>query len=429
MPREITKREAAEQVARTLRDAGHVALFAGGCVRDMLLGREPKDFDVAADAKPEQVRRLFRRTVEVGAAFGVVRVMIGPHQIEVAAFRTDLAYADGRHPTGVRFADAQADAARRDFTVNGMFLDPPTGEVIDYVGGRPDLAARVLRAIGRAEDRFAEDRLRMLRAVRLATVLDFVVEPATAEAVRRHAHEIVSISAERVREELARTLGHARRADGARMLWDFWLVEHVLPQAFADYAAAKAAPPELIAGLAALPATAAWDTALAVMVKGVPPETGWDDAGMAVRRAGAAARAETIEALAQRLALTRPERTRTEFLVRNRWELDDAGRHDLAWKKRLFARAHFAELVDFHRAGAAEFPPGRPDAEQAIALWQGLTPAEIKPSPLVTGDDLLSMGVPAGPAIGRLLERLYDEQLNGTLASRAAALERARAMK
>jgi poly(A) polymerase len=418
--------EAAVEVARRLREAGFQSLFAGGCVRDRLLGRVPKDYDVATDARPEQVRKLFRRTVEVGAAFGVVRVMIGPHQVETATFRTDLGYADGRHPTAVRFADARADAARRDFTVNGMFLDPLTEEVVDYVDGRRDLAAGVVRAIGNADDRIAEDRLRMLRAVRLATVLEFTVEPATAEAIRRHAGEIMSISAERVRDELARTLGHPRRAEGVRLLWDLGLVEPILPEAFADYGRPATVPEGLAAAVASLPAEAAWDVALALMVKGPAPATDWDDAGMTLRRAAAAQRADSVEELGRRLALTRPERIRIEFLIRNRCELDDSGRHDLAWKKRLFARPHFAELVDFHRACRAERPAGPAAADEAIALWRSLTPEQIKPTPLVTGSDLLTMGMSAGPALGALLERLYDAQLNGELVQRSAALDQAR---
>src|SRR3984957_1222976 len=191
-------------IVRRLRDAGHVAYLAGGCVRDMLRGVEAKDYDIATSARPEEVQRLFSKTVAVGAHFGVICVLDGGRQFEVATFRSDGAYIDGRHPEAVTFSSPREDAERRDFTVNGMFYDPVAGEVIDFVGGRADLERRVLRAIGDAGSRFREDRLRMLRAVRFATVLEFEIDPATWEAVQRLALEIHAVSAERIREELVR---------------------------------------------------------------------------------------------------------------------------------------------------------------------------------------------------------------------------------
>ena len=199
-------RDDAVTVVGTLRAAGHVAYFAGGCVRDTLLGRVPKDYDVATDAPPDRVRRLFRNTQAVGAAFGVVLVRVRRTPIEVATFRTDGAYTDGRRPDSVRFATAEEDAKRRDFTINGLFLDPMTNEVIDHVGGRADLDAKLIRAIANPDERFAEDHLRLLRAIRFAARLGFEIEPATADAIRRHAGELSRISPERVTDELRRIL-------------------------------------------------------------------------------------------------------------------------------------------------------------------------------------------------------------------------------
>src|SRR4051794_30518521 len=201
---ETTMEKAARKIARRLHEAGHTAYFAGGCVRDLLRGQVPKDFDIATDATPEVVQKIFPRTYAVGAHFGVIVVLENGFQFEVATFRSDGVYLDGRHPSEVHFATAKEDAARRDFTVNGMFFDSAANEIIDFVGGQKDLEAKLIRAIGEPAQRFAEDRLRMLRAVRFATVLDFQIDPATWEAVVADAPFINQVSAERIREELVR---------------------------------------------------------------------------------------------------------------------------------------------------------------------------------------------------------------------------------
>src|SRR5437762_10963392 len=198
--------EAARKVAARLRDAGHIAYFAGGCVRDMVRGLTPKDYDIATDARPEVVQKIFPRTYAVGAHFGVILVLENNFQFEVATFRSDDAYIDGRHPSAVHFSSPEEDAKRRDFTINGMFYDPVAEKVIDFVGGRADIAAKLLRAIGDPAQRFAEDRLRMLRAVRLATVLDYKIDAKTWDALVASAVSINEISAERIRDELVRIL-------------------------------------------------------------------------------------------------------------------------------------------------------------------------------------------------------------------------------
>ncbi|PYJ85584.1 MAG: phosphohydrolase, partial [Verrucomicrobia bacterium] len=206
--------QSAREIVRRLRAAGHVAYYAGGCVRDLLSGQPAKDFDVATDARPDVVQKIFPRTYAVGAHFGVIVVLENGFQFEVATFRSDGAYIDGRHPVEVHFASAEEDAARRDFTINGMFFDPEKEEVIDFVGGRGDLERRLIRAIGDPAQRFAEDRLRMLRAVRFATVLGFEIDAATWDAVVASAPSIVQISAERIREELVKIFLSPNRARG-----------------------------------------------------------------------------------------------------------------------------------------------------------------------------------------------------------------------
>src|SRR5881397_61630 len=204
----------AREVAARLRESGHTAYFAGGCVRDMVRGLTPKDYDIVTDARPEAVQRLFPQTVAVGAHFGVILVLENGFQFEVATFRSDEAYIDGRHPSAVHFSSPEEDAKRRDFTINGMFYDPVAEEVIDFVGGRADIAAKVVRAIGDAAQRFAEDRLRMLRAVRFATVLDYKIDSQTWDALVANAASVNKISAERIREELARIFLSPNRMRG-----------------------------------------------------------------------------------------------------------------------------------------------------------------------------------------------------------------------
>ncbi len=230
-----TEREFAVEVVRRLRDAGCEALWAGGCVRDELLGQAPKDYDVATSAPPDQVRRLFRRTVAVGEAFGVVEVLgprteSGPLKVQVATFRSDGVYSDGRRPDAVTFSSAREDAERRDFTINGMFFDPLGNLLIDYVGGQEDLRNRMLRAIGDPARRIAEDKLRMLRAVRLAARFDFAVDRATADAIGRMAPEIVVVSAERVADEFRKMLVDRHRARAMRLFMDLGLAQPLLPE-------------------------------------------------------------------------------------------------------------------------------------------------------------------------------------------------------
>ena len=232
----MTEKQFATQVVHKLRNAGFQALWAGGCVRDQLLGLSPQDYDVATDATPEQVQKLFPRTYAVGASFGVIEV-IGrrkrsgpPLRVQVTTFRTEGPYSDGRHPDHVRFATAREDALRRDFTINGMFFDPVSGQVIDYVGGQADLQAGILRAIGNPAERFAEDKLRMLRAVRFAARFELEIEPSTAAAIRAMADQIRTVSAERIAEELRKMLTDRHRVRAMELMWQMGLVHPLLPE-------------------------------------------------------------------------------------------------------------------------------------------------------------------------------------------------------
>ncbi len=390
--------EPAVRIVRRLRESGHEALLAGGCVRDLLLDREPKDYDVVTDARPDRVCDLFRRTRRVGAQFGVVLVRSRGVWVEVATFRSDGDYADGRHPSSIRFGDAQADALRRDFTINGMFLDPLSGEVIDYVGGRDDLRRRLVRAIGEPARRFAEDHLRMLRAVRFAVVLGFEIEPATLAAIRAHADRLARIAAERIREELERMLSHPDRARALDLLRETGLLDALWPEARWTAGQIDAARDRL----ADLPAGASFTAALAMLLADRGPEQ--------------AAR------ICRQLAMSNEQTHRVRWLVEHQRDLDDPDALRLADLKRLLAHPAFADLCDMARARCARTPGGRERLARLEARIAAIPPDRIAPPPLVTGDDLLARGVRPGPIYKRVLDALYTRQLDEELTDRTQAL-------
>ena len=396
----------AASVAATLTDAGHVALFAGGCVRDRLLGERPKDFDVATDAPPPRVRELFgkRRTLAVGESFGVIVVLPdrkrfpNAQQVEVATFREESGYADGRRPDAVRFSTPQADAQRRDFTVNGLFEDPATGEVIDHVGGVADLEARVLRAIGDPAERMAEDKLRLLRAVRFAATLGFALDPATANAVRTQADGLPSVSGERIGAEMRRVLSDPSRVRGATLLEELGLLAQVAP------------------AIAALPESGRGRTRRALGHLG--------DAPVPFPLALAAFLIEVGDAgdTATRWRLSNAEAQRTADLLNDAGALAGFDALPPHRKKRLLARDHAADLIALTRA--ARLADGAPtdDADAAAAFLAATPRADLAPPPLLTGADLIAAGMKPGPEFKRLLEKAYDAQLDGEVTTTRDAL-------
>ncbi len=395
-------KDAALDIVRRLRDAGHVALFAGGCVRDMLMRRRPADYDVATDATPDQIIPLFRRTRKVGVQFGVVLVGVGPHWIEVATFRTDADYRDGRRPTAVHFTTPRNDALRRDFTINGMFYDPIAREVVDHVGGRRDLSRRLIRAIGDPSRRFAEDHLRMLRAVRFAARLGFRVEPRTLNAIRRHARHIVRVSAERIGEELRLILTHPGRAVAWRLIADTDLLPHLWTGADATAARVR----ETGARLAALPADSSFELGLAAVLLHAAPHD--------VRHACAA------------LRTSNRTRDTVAWLCAQCPRLDKPDALTLADVKLLMARPAFEDLLALFSADlrAARRPLA---AHRRLVRRAAAVPADrVAPPPLLTGDDLHHMRVPQGPIYRDVLDRVYYAQLNEEIADRAAACALAR---
>jgi len=401
-------RQFAIVVVDRLRAAGHEALWAGGCVRDELLGRTPADYDVATSARPERVRDVFghRRTLAVGAAFGVITVL-GPRgagQVEVATFRSDAAYTDGRHPAGVTFTDAREDALRRDFTINGLFLDPVSGEVHDHVGGRADLSAGIVRAIGNATLRFGEDHLRMLRAVRFAAVFGFALEEQTQAAIVRMAHLATTVSPERIAAELRAMVARPGRRRALELLDQTGLARELLPEvAPAEGAAAQAAWHEAARVIDALdePDLA---SALAILTAALPPET--------PGRIGA------------RLRLSTRDLKTAGWLHEAVAFVADAGDLDQRpWSELQPWLAHDAAflLADVLRARAA-CGHGSAATARWVAEKLRLPRTELDPPPLLTGHELLAAGVPAGRAVGETLAALRSLQLDGGLATRDAAI-------
>jgi len=399
------QRRFAEEVVRKLRAAGFEAYWAGGCVRDQLLGRRPADYDVATDALPPEIRRLFgrRRTVAVGAAFGVITVL-GPRgagQIEVATFRSDDTYSDGRHPDSVRFSDARQDALRRDFTINGLFYDPVEEEVIDFVGGQEDLVRGVIRAIGDPGERFAEDKLRLVRAVRFAAAFGFELEHRTLAAIRRMAPQITVVSAERISTELHRMLVEPNRGRAVRLLVETGLAAAILPEIV----------PADEAGRRRL------DDTLATIDRFEEPSFPLVLAALLYAQVD---RTQAVD-VCRRWRLSNKETDRVCWLVEHHAALK--GARSARWS--ALQRVLVAEGIDDLLALAEAAAGGGCGNPEEVAWCRSVLerPRELlDPPPLLTGDDLIRHGVPTGPQYRVLLERVRDAQLDGEVQTKADAL-------
>lgn len=401
-------RDDATEVVRRLRGEGHVAYFAGGCVRDLLLGLEPKDYDVATDAHPAKVRSLFRQTQAVGQAFGVILVRLGKSVVEVATFRSDGRYLDGRRPEEVRFTTAEEDAKRRDFTINGLFLDPLDGDrVIDHVGGRADLDARLLRAIGQPEARFEEDHLRLLRAVRFASRFGLTYEAQTAKAIGHHAPQLTRISPERIGEELRLMLSAPTKHRAFAALREFGLWEIVLRfikrpagagvDAMAHVRPERATPFAL--SLAAAITSHYW-----------PDGEGREIFDKRVVR-------EFVHGLRTSLRFSNDVSDGLEGTLEGVGVLLTPHALSVAQKKRFLARPT-AGLSRELLAALAACGQYQEHAELLEADLAELEQTEFAPLPLVTGDDLTAAGLKPGPAFKRILDAVYDAQLEGRVTTK-----------
>jgi poly(A) polymerase len=424
----------ARKIVQRLRDAGHVAFYAGGCVRDMLRGVSPHDYDIATSARPEQVQELFRRTFDVGAHFGVIVVHEDGRDFEVATFRNDGAYLDGRRPESVVFSSPEEDAMRRDFTVNGMFFDPLKGEVIDYVGGEDDLIQRRLRAIGDAAARFREDRLRVLRAVRFATVLGYEIDPATWDAICASASQIHEVSAERIREELVKTLAHPNRLRGFDLLDQSGLLQQIIPEfeALKGCTQPEQFHPEgdvfvhtrAMVGLLP-PVEASVPLVFSVLLHDIakPPTRTIDPDGRIRFNGHDKLGAQMTAVIMERLRFSRAEIDATVEAVDQHMVFKDVQNMRVAKLKRFMARPNFEDEMELHRVDCTSSHGYLDNYEYIRARQEEFANEPLIPEPLITGDDLIALGLKPGPRFKEILEAVQSRQLEGTLTTSEAAVD------
>jgi poly(A) polymerase len=432
----MTPRELANSICEKLRASEHDALLVGGCVRDLLLGREPSDYDVATDATPDEVITMFPQSIAVGAQFGVILVPRDGFKVEVATFRADVGYSDGRHPDSVVYADTpQEDVQRRDFTINGLLMRHDSGEVLDYVGGQADLRAGVIRAIGEPDRRFHEDKLRLLRAVRFAARFGFEIEPATLEGIRRHAREITQVSAERVREELTKLLTEGAARRGFELLDDTDLLQAILPEVAAFKGVEQ--PPQFH------PEGDVWiHTRLMIeqLPAGVSPTLAW---GVLLHDVGKPATFRSAEETGDRIRfdghvdvgvrLTQDITRRLRFsnedseqivaLVANHMRFKDVEHMRPSTLKRFVRLPRFEEHLELHRLDCLSSHRRLESYGFVRRTLAETSPEQIRPVRLLTGDDLLEMGYEPGPLFREILNAVEDAQLEGQIKSKEEARE------
>ena len=385
-------------VLKRLDEAGHQALLAGGCVRDMLLGRRCSDYDLATSASPREVRRLFKRVLMIGAKFGVVMVIHNHRQVEVTTFRSDLSYSDGRRPDAVRFTTAKQDARRRDFTINGMFYDPRADEVIDYVGGRDDLQRRVIRTIGSPDRRFAEDYLRMIRAVRFAVRLDFTIDRATARAIGKHARKISTISGERICDELSKMLSCKSAGLAIETLGRVGLAPAVLGELFE--------------------VEDRWDRA----VQRIHAVSARRDVVLAMAALLGELAPNVISRIVRRWGASNELKNALRWLAENMGRWREAADTRLCNFKRLMANEHFDRLLILWRFEERAAEGHDKLCRRIAARAKSIPPDQVAPKPMVTGSDLMKMGLSEGVRLGQIASDLYNAQLNEEFDSRRQAL-------
>jgi poly(A) polymerase len=438
----LTAKQHATDIVRTLRAHGHQAYLAGGCVRDLLLSREPADYDVATDATPRQVTQIFPQTFTVGEQFGVVLVPEPDRNtaedtprvaVEVATFRSDVGYSDGRHPDEVRFSqDPREDVQRRDFTINGMMMDPANNEILDFVGGRADLQAGIIRAIGDPERRFTEDKLRMLRAVRFAARFDFKIDPATLEAIKKLTPTINQVSCERVREELTKMLTEGR----ARRAFELLDLSALLPRVLPEIAAMNGVeqPPQFhpegdvfvhtLFLLEKLPLACSKTLAWGALLHDVGKPPTFRVAPDRIRFDGHVEVGVKMAAeICRRLRFSNHETDRILALVDNHMRFKDVQRMKQSTLKRFLRLPAFDEHLELHRLDCLSSHGQLDSYVYSQEQLRSLSPEAIRPTPLLTGQDLIAAGYKPGPRFKEILTAIEDAQLEARLTSHEAAME------
>jgi poly(A) polymerase len=428
----MTPRAAAMSLALKLREAGHKAYFAGGCVRDKLLGLDPKDFDIATSASPTEVIALFPGANEVGAHFGVVIAKNGGHPIEIATFRTDGSYGDGRRPDTVTFSTPDQDAHRRDFTINGLFEDPETGEIIDHVDGLRDLQGQVIRAIGTPSHRFREDALRLLRAVRFSTTLGFPIEPDTFTAIRENAHLLDKVSPERIRDEFSKMITSPNRRRGIELLVDTGLIAHFLPEALPLIGCDQ--PPEwhpegdvyihTCIMLEMLAPDAPLELCLATLLHDIakPPTRTIDPDGRIRFNGHDALGAQMTLEILTRLRYPNAVIRDASHMVSRHMQFMNVQQMRKAKLKRFMSEPTFPQEMELHRVDCASSNGFTDNYDFLHTKAEEFAHEPLIPPPLITGRDLIARGLKPSPRFKEILDEIETEQLENRLSSREEAL-------
>ncbi|MCF6148337.1 MAG: CCA tRNA nucleotidyltransferase [Candidatus Kuenenia sp.] len=420
------------EIVKTLRDKGYKALFAGGCVRDMIMQRESADYDIATSALPRDIMNLFKKTISVGAQYGVVIVVREGHNFEVATFRTEGSYSDGRHPDYVSFSTPEEDVRRRDFTINGLLYDPIKDEILDYVGGRDDIAAGIIRTIGNPVERFTEDKLRMIRAARFACRFQFQVHEDTKGAIINLAPQIHVVSAERIREELQKILTGPNPHIGIQLLDELCILREILPEVSGMKGVRQPENfhPEgdvfthTLLCLSKME-NPSWTLAMGVLLHDVGKPPTFQELDRIRFNLHEKVGAEIAAKICNRLKTSNADKEQIVWLVIKHLCFKDAQKMRLNKLKRLFAHEGYKELEELCRIDALASSGDLSDYYFCREMYEKLSKEEVKPKPLISGHDLIAMGLTPGPAFKHILTKIEDEQLDGNITTKEEAIEKA----
>lgn len=439
----MTIKQTAIEIVKTLQEHGYKAFFAGGCVRDMIMGKESEDYDIATSALPEDIMKLFERTIPVGVQFGVVIVVKDGHNFEVATFRTEGSYSDGRHPDYVAFSTPEDDVKRRDFTINGLLYDPVKNEILDYVGGQEDISKGIIRTIGNPVERLTEDKLRMIRAARFACRFNFPIHEDTRQAIIQLAKNIHVVSAERIREELEKILTGTNPHIGIKLLDELCLLQEILPEVSSMKGVRQPENfhPEgdvfvhtllCLSKLAPVPEQGmerpSWTLSMGVLLHDIGKTITFEELDRIRFNLHEKVGADMAAKICDRLKTSNAEKDRIVWLVLKHLYFKDAQKMRLSKLKRLLAEEGYPELAELCRIDALASSGDLSDYHYCQEMFGKLSNEEVKPKPLITGHDLIDMGLKPGPVFKDILTKIEDEQLEGNLKTKEKAIEMAKSL-
>src|SRR3989338_8379097 len=431
----MTIKQNAIEIVETLKNHGYKAFFAGGCVRDIIMEKESIDYDIATNALPQDIINLFEKTIPVGVQFGVVIVVKDGHNFEVATFRTEGSNNDGRHPGYVAFSTPEADVKRRDFTINGLLYDPVKNEILDYVGGQEDISKGIIRTIGNPIERFTEDKLRMIRAARFACRFNFPIHEDTRRAIIQLAQNIHVVSAERIREELEKILTGTNPHIGIKLLDELCLLEEILPEVSSMKGVRQPENfhPEgdvFVHTLLCLSKmkNPSWTLAMGVLLHDIGKTVTFEETDRIRFNLHEKVGADMAKKICNRLKTSNAEKDRIVWLVLKHLYFKDAQKMRLSKLKRLFAEEGYPELAELCRIDALASSGDLSDYHYCQEMFSKLSHEEVRPKPLITGHDLIAMGLKPGPVFKDILTKIEDEQLEGNLNTKEAAIEKVKTL-